>query len=96
MKKCENCYKQFNWWKIIRTVWLEKYTDPMVCNNCSFICYVNFSTKLIAILSASLPIFVDAFIYKMKYFIFIQITWMVMMMIITPFYARFHVKQNNS
>lgn len=97
MQKCEKCSNQFKWGNIIKLVWFTRYLDPIICNKCNSKHYVNFETKLIAILSAMFPIFFVSFIYEVNrnYFILFYIIWIPIMMLITPFYAKYHMHKND-
>lgn len=95
MQKCEKCSNQFGWKSIIKSIWLRLYA-PIVCDSCGTKHYANFTSKLIVAFSLYVPVLVNNYVYSIfkNYSIIIYIIWIVIMICITPFFARYHIKSN--
>ncbi|MGH4120397.1 TIGR04104 family putative zinc finger protein [Clostridium sp.] len=108
MKKCEKCSNQFTWKEIIKSIWIRSY-GSIVCDSCNTEHQVAPITRLIIALSIALPplIFNSLFILRLLKFnlsnpfeaiisgIAVYLIWIILMMCITPFYARYKLKINN-
>jgi len=93
MQKCKKCSQQFGWKSIIKSIWLRLYA-PIICDKCNTKHYADFSTKLIVAFSLYIPVLINKYVYNIfgYYSIIIYIIWIVAMICITPFIAKYHIK----
>lgn len=90
MQKCSNCLNQLNRKNIIKSIWLKAYA-PIICEYCDTKYYINTSTRLILGLSIGGPLFFIKFAHGLN-FLIIYIIWLALVIYLTPYYARYHIK----
>ena len=95
MDKCKKCSKKFKWKTIIKSTWLNSYS-PVTCDACNSKNYQKFSTRLITSISVVFPLIViNHFYIKLGLYTFmLYILWGAFVIVVSPFYARFYIKEN--
>ncbi len=102
MQKCKVCSNNFKYKDIMKSLMIKGYA-PIVCDKCNTTHHVHYSTRLIISLIISLPIIInmignliyDEFLnFSLKVYLSAYITWIVIMISLIPFYARYYVKMN--
>lgn len=101
MDNCKECSNKFRYKAILKSIWLNGYYEPMICDKCNTKHYVNISTRIII----SLSIFGPLIIYNLANLIFDEyvhyniflpyIIWVVTILLLTPYFARYHIKSND-
>ncbi|WP_238881497.1 TIGR04104 family putative zinc finger protein [Clostridium sp. YIM B02551] len=101
VQKCEKCSKEFPRKDIVKSVWSWSGYKPIVCEGCKSVHYVNIATRLLLSVCISAPIFSIPFIFKnnnflkvpFQVYLIVYILWIVLITYLTPFFARYHVKE---
>ncbi|HSH35462.1 TIGR04104 family putative zinc finger protein [Schnuerera sp.] len=100
MQRCKSCGNKFKWKDIIKSIWVKGYSH-IVCSKCDSEHRVKFITRLIIALFIVGPtILINNFRYHGKYIfsvlnlssketILIYLIWIVLIIIITPIFARY-------
>lgn len=102
MVKCKKCSNKFHYSEIMKSIWFKSYA-PIVCDKCNTKHNVNISTRIILGTAAGGPLIIynllnlifDDFIhYKSDVLIFF-IIWIIAIIFLTPFYARYNIKSTD-
>lgn len=93
MDKCKKCSKKFEWKTIIKSTWLNNYS-PVICDSCKSVHYLTLLTRFITSFSIVLPMIVmNQFDSKLGFYnILCFILWGAFVIGVSPFYARFYIK----
>lgn len=97
MDKCKECSNKFHYKEILKSIWLNGYA-PIVCNKCNTKYYVSVSTRIILgtaiggpfIIYNLLNLIFDEYIYLNN--IIPYIIWLIIIVLLTPVYARYNIK----
>lgn len=100
MQECRECSNKFRYKDIMKSIWINGYYAPMVCDKCNTKHYVSFSTRLILSLSVILPIVIVNISKRINYRFFnvsliLYIIWAILIIALTPFYAKYYVKDDD-
>jgi CXXC-20-CXXC protein len=97
MYKCKECSNKFHYKEILKSIWLKNYA-PILCDKCNTKHYVSVSTRIILGIAIMSPLIIynllnlifDEYIY---YNVIIPyIIWLIIIVFLTPVYARYHIK----
>lgn len=101
MDNCKECSNKFRYRTILKSIWLNGYYEPIICDKCNAKHYVNISTRIVI----SLSIFGPLIIYNLANLIFDEyvhynilvpyIIWTAIIIFLTPNFARYHIKSND-
>lgn len=102
IQKCKKCSKQFDWKTIIRATWLGSYS-PIKCSQCKSVHHPKFYTRLVIGFGIIIPFILNLFggvvtnltgnKFSFTTIIFLCILWGTLLVGLTPFYARYHIKE---
>ncbi|MBK1809035.1 hypothetical protein JHL18_00015 [Clostridium sp. YIM B02505] len=98
IQKCKNCSKEFTWKCVIKSVWTEGYSKSIKCAHCKTKHYINMTSRIFfAILIGALPMLQLPIIKHIQtnilYYLLIIITYILVLILITPFIFRYHIKK---
>lgn len=98
MQKCKVCSNKFGWKSIIKSAWFYRYDKPMICGKCKTEHYINLTSRLVTILSYMILLLIPIYFegINKKHFVAFFIVWVIIMALITPFYAKFHMGEKNN
>lgn len=96
IQKCQNCSKEFTWKSVLKSVWIEGYSKSIKCDHCKTKHYINMTSRIFVAILIGLPIMpmikhipTNTILYALL----IIITYILVLIITTPFVARYHVKK---
>lgn len=101
MDRCKECSNNFHYKEIMKSMWLSNYA-PIVCDKCNTKHHVSISTRIIlgtaivgpfAIYNLLNLIFDN--IYLDRNVMIPYIIWLIIIVFLTPFYARYHIKSTD-
>lgn len=101
MQKCIECSNSFKYNDILKSLWFNGFGyEPIKCDKCNTTHHVHFSTRLILGCLLVSPVlfinfaslFFDYYFTLPDYSLVIYILWLIIIVLITPFYARYHIK----
>ena len=93
MDKCKKCSKKFGWKTIVKSTIISS-VSPVICDSCKSENYPKFSNYLITSFSIGLPLIVmNHFDSRFEFYnILSYILWATFVMVLSPFYAKFYIK----
>ena len=97
IQRCKNCFKEFDWKIIIESIWLKSYA-PIKCDECKSMHHSTIITRLLIGFSVGVvPFIILKIEYKAlgAYCILVYLMWIVFMVALTPFYARYYIKDKD-
>ena len=99
IQKCKNCSKEFTWKIVLKSVWVEGYSKSIKCDRCNTKHYINMTSRIFIAILIALPIILQLPITKyihtniILYDSLFIITYILVLILTTPFIARYHVKK---
>lgn len=95
MQKCQKCENQFTWTSIEKSLALGY--RPITCSKCKSVHYVSFWTRLgLAGSTTMLPmllLFMRVIPLRVDYWIAFYLTWAAVIIGITPFFAKYRIRE---
>lgn len=99
MDKCKKCSNKFHYKEIMKSIWLNSYA-PIICDKCNTKHDVSISTRIILgtaiggpfIIYNLLNLIFDEYIRLHDNALIYFIIWINVLIFLTPFYARYHIK----
>ena len=102
IQKCKKCSCQFTRKKILKSIFFSWGYHYIECEECNTKHYVDFKTRLFISLGIAIPIFLIPFFARGRntfniptgvYYALIYIFCSALLIGLTPFFARYHIKK---
>lgn len=98
IQECKKCSNKFTWKKIAKSTFGIWGYEPIKCDACNAMHYINITTRLLIGLSIVIPVFIPQIPGVVStfrgYCILIYILWVILMIGLIPFFARYNIKNN--
>ncbi|WP_315120784.1 TIGR04104 family putative zinc finger protein [uncultured Clostridium sp.] len=93
IQRCKNCSNEFKWKTIMKSI--SNGYEPIECDNCETKHYLYFVYHLISSALAVLPILFKESLFNLfgLYAALIYFIWISIVVCMSPFYARYHIKK---
>ncbi|GFZ31651.1 hypothetical protein CSC2_21770 [Clostridium zeae] len=95
IQKCKNCSKEFTLKTVLKSVWVEGYSKSIKCDHCNTKHYINMTSRIFIAILIGLTIMpmIKHIPNTILYALLIIITYFLLLILTTPFIARYHVKK---